>query len=50
MTRPHAVAWSPDERWTALAGRSAVYVFRTEESQGLVVEIPLAVRDLAWSA
>jgi hypothetical protein len=50
VTRPHAVAWSPDERWTALAGGSAVYVFRTEEPHGPVVELPLAVRDLDWDA
>jgi hypothetical protein len=50
VTQPHAVAWSPDERWTALAARSAVYVFRTEEPWGPVVEIPLAVRDLDWDA
>jgi hypothetical protein len=45
-----AVAWSPDERWTALATRSAVYVFRTDEPEGRVLRIPLAVRDLAWRA
>jgi hypothetical protein len=47
---PRAVAWSPDERWTALATRSAVYVFPTEEPEGRVLRIPLAVRDLDWDA
>jgi hypothetical protein len=45
---PHAIAWSPDERWTALATRASVYVFRSGDPHGLLVRIPLAVRDLAW--
>jgi hypothetical protein len=45
---PHAVAWSPDERWTALATDTSVYVFPTERPDELVVRIPLAVHDLSW--
>ena len=45
---PHAIAWSPDELWTALATRASVYVFRTRKPEGVLVRIPLAVRDLAW--
>jgi hypothetical protein len=45
---PHAVAWSPDERWTALATDASVYVFPTERPDELVVRIPLAVHDLSW--
>jgi hypothetical protein len=45
---PHAIAWSPDERWTAVATRASVFVFRTEEPEGTLIRIPLAVRDLAW--
>ena len=44
-----AVAWSPDDRWTALATRASVYVFRSE-TRDPVVRIPLAVRDLDWSS
>lgn len=44
-----AVAWSPDERWTALASRESVYVFPSERPRDLVIRIPLAVRDLDWS-
>jgi hypothetical protein len=47
---PHAIAWSPDERWTAVATRASVYVFRTEETDGTLIRIPIAVRDLAWGA
>jgi hypothetical protein len=46
---PHAIAWSPDERWTALATEESVYVYPTEEPERLVVRIPLPVRDLDWS-
>jgi hypothetical protein len=48
VTNPHAVAWSPDDRWTALATRYSVYVFpsaRPDET----IRIPLpGVRDLDW--
>jgi hypothetical protein len=44
-----AIAWSPDDRWTALATERSVYVFPTERPQELVIRIPLAVRDLDWS-
>jgi hypothetical protein len=43
-----AVAWSPDERWTALATDASVYVYPTDRPDELVVRIPLMVRDLAW--
>jgi hypothetical protein len=46
---PHAIAWSPDERWTALATDESVYVYPTQEPERLVVRIPLPVRDLDWS-
>jgi hypothetical protein len=44
-----AVAWSPDDRWTALATRASVYIFRSE-TRDPVVRIPIAVRDLDWSS
>jgi hypothetical protein len=47
---PHAVTWSPDERWMALATAESVYVFRTDRSTERIIRIPLAVRDLDWSA
>ena len=49
VQRPHAVAWSPDERWTALATVSSVYVFPSVRPDELIVRIPLAVNDFAWS-
>lgn len=45
---PRAVTWSPDERWTALATDTSVYVFPTERPDELIVQIPLTVHDLAW--
>lgn len=49
MGDPHAIAWSPDEQWTALATDESIYVYPTEEPERLVVRIPLPVRDLDWS-
>jgi hypothetical protein len=46
----HAIAWSPNERWTAVATRASVYVFRTREPEGELIRIPITVRDLAWDA
>lgn len=46
---PHAIAWSPEERWTAVASGESVYVYPSEDPERLVVRIPLAVRDLDWS-
>jgi hypothetical protein len=46
-SRPHAVAWSPDDRWTALATRYSIYVFPTARPSE-TVRIPLSVRDLDW--
>src|SRR5919106_992687 len=46
----HAIAWSPDERWTALATRASVYVFATEEPDRELIRIPVSVRDLDWEA
>ncbi len=45
---PQAVAWSPDERWTALATENAVYVFPSEAPYDPMVRVPLGVRDLDW--
>jgi hypothetical protein len=47
VTNPHAVAWSPDDEWTALATRYSVYVFPSDRPQE-TIRIPLAVRDLDW--
>jgi hypothetical protein len=49
VTNPHAIAWSPDERWTALATRASVYVFPTDDPDH-VIRIPVSARDLHWEA
>jgi hypothetical protein len=46
---PRTIAWSPDDRWVALATDEGVYVFRSERPQGPVLRVPLSVRDLDWS-
>jgi hypothetical protein len=50
VQEPRAVAWSPDERWTALATEVSVYLFPSERPEGPVLRIPLAVGDLDWTA
>lgn len=48
VTNPHAVAWSPDDRWTALATRYSVYVFPSERPEE-TIRLPVpGVRDLDW--
>jgi len=48
VANPHAVAWSPDDNWTALATRRSLYVFRSGEDDNTLPRIPLVVRDLDW--
>jgi hypothetical protein len=48
LPRVAAVTWSPDERWTAVATRRSVFVFRTNESEARVRRLPIVARDLAW--
>lgn len=50
LTGARAIAWSPDERWTALAKDDSVYVFTTYDRDGepTLVRLPIAARDLAW--
>ncbi len=48
VTNPHAIAWSPDERWTALATRWSIYVFPSDRS-GATIRLPVpGADDLAW--
>jgi hypothetical protein len=42
-----AVAWSPDERWTAVATDRGITIFRTGGSTA-ERRLPIAARDLAW--
>jgi hypothetical protein len=48
----HAVAWSPDERWVAVASRWSVYLLRmadlAADRQPRIIRLPLVARDLAW--
>jgi len=51
----HHAAWSPDERWTAVATGGSIYVFRAAEleffnsdSRPQAIQIPLYAADLEW--
>ncbi len=46
--RGHAVTWSPDEVFTAVAADDGIYVFETEGRATRFARIPLAVGDLFW--
>jgi hypothetical protein len=48
LTNPRAIAWSPDERWTAVATESSVFVFRTNTGEARIRRLPIEARDLAW--
>ena len=51
----HHAAWSPDERWTAVATGGSTYVFRTAEteffnsdSRPRAIRIPVHAADVEW--
>ncbi|MBW3593893.1 MAG: hypothetical protein KY396_09385 [Actinobacteria bacterium] len=48
LSGARAIAWSPDERWTALAKNESVYVFTTEDRDPRLVRLPIEARDLSW--
>jgi hypothetical protein len=48
LTRVHALTWSPDERWTAVASENSVFVFRTDEIDASVRRLPIHASELAW--
>ena len=50
LTGAHAVAWSPSSRWTAVATRADVYVFRTGASNTRVRRLGIRAGDIAWRA
>jgi hypothetical protein len=47
LATPHALAWSPDGRWLAVATRASVHLFRID-GRGRRIRIPITARDLAW--
>jgi hypothetical protein len=48
LTGAHAVAWSPDESWMAVATRASVFVLRPGEPQARIRRLPIVANDLAW--
>ena len=45
---PHAVAFSPDEGWVAMATGTSVYLVGTPRNLGRVIRLPIAAQDLVW--
>jgi hypothetical protein len=50
LTGGRAIAWSPDDAWTAIARRETVVLFRMGRESPDVVHMRLSAHDLAWSA
>ena len=50
FTGGRAIAWSPDDEWTAIARRETVVLFRMGREIPDVVHMTLSAHDLAWSA
>ena len=48
LTAAHAVTWSPDETWTAMAVNDAVYIFETGTRAIRLIRLPIAAVDLSW--
>jgi hypothetical protein len=50
FTGGRAIAWSPDDAWTAIARRESVVLFRMGRESPDFVRLELSAHDLAWSA
>jgi hypothetical protein len=50
LTTVRAVAWSPDERWLALATRASVWLMDLEDPGGPLIRLPIEAREIGWSA
>jgi hypothetical protein len=48
LLETYAVAWSPDDRWTALATRGTVYLLETDPAAREVIDLPIRARALEW--
>jgi hypothetical protein len=44
----HAVAWSPDEHWTALSTRTGTFIARTGTQQ-VVARVPVGAESVSWN-
>jgi hypothetical protein len=43
-----SIAWSPDERWTAVATQNSVFLFRTNAGEARIRRLPIVAGDLGW--
>jgi hypothetical protein len=48
LTRAHAIAWSPGERWTAIATEDDVEIWRTTAPNQRLRRLGIRAGDLAW--
>jgi hypothetical protein len=47
-TGARAIAWSPDERFWAVAEESSIAIFRAKQPQTAAVSLPLSAVDVDW--
>jgi hypothetical protein len=50
LPQAHRVAWSPDERWLAVATQASVYIVRVGDPNARARRLGLVASDLAWRA
>jgi hypothetical protein len=50
LTTVRAVAWSPDERWLALATRASVWLMDLGDPGVPLIRLPIEAREIGWSA
>jgi hypothetical protein len=48
LLETRAVAWSPDDAWTALATRGGIYLLETGRATRHVVDLPISAQALEW--
>jgi hypothetical protein len=49
VQRGHGIAWSPDDRWVAVADDGGIWVFRADGTGPAPVRIPIPAQDVLWT-
>jgi hypothetical protein len=48
FTQPRAFAFSPDERWIAVASRASIYLLRTDRRNPRLYDLGIDATDVGW--
>jgi hypothetical protein len=49
VQRGDGIAWSPDEKWVAVATEGGIWVFRADGTGPAPVRIPVPAQDVLWT-